>query len=353
VASRFVAEAVRAKATVPVVVVPFSVSVPAVTADRSWLIQSCPGIEAGEFIFVCFFDVGSYAFRKNPRGAIEAFVRAFKTGEPVRLIVKVINGEQDPNLLGSLREQAIGQRITIWNASLEPIDRFRLLASADAFVSLHRSEGFGLVIAEAMALGRPVVVTDWSGNTDFTNSENAALVRYAPVRSEKAHGPYRAGTEWAEPDLDDAARQLRRVVEDDDWRGRIGAAAAKTIATMLSRKAVGTTMKSRLERLSGSTRAYRRMQVSSPPPAPPSPQQTLPVGVAIKAVSRDALRRPFFYALRAPRLPRLVASEGVDGLLIRLATQTRMQDGQAKRTFSLGGRVARLWSLLSGRRGRR
>jgi glycosyltransferase involved in cell wall biosynthesis len=322
VASKYVAEAVRAKATVPVLVMPYAVLVPEVEPDKRWLTQICPDVALDEFIFICFFDVASIPFRKNPRGAIEAFKRAFRSHEPVRLIVKVLNGERDPDLLKSLVDENAGYRVTVWDAPLDSLDRFRLLASTDAFVSLHRAEGFGLVIAEAMALGRPVIVTDWSGNTDFTDSENAALVSYDLIKGKQSYGPYPAGTVWAEPNLDDAARQMRRVWEDLDWRSKIGAFAARTIATKFSSEIVGAAIKSRLERLSASTRTNTRIRKKSMQTAA-SLVPRITFVTAFRLASRDALSRPLFYAARAPRMLRLLFSEGGAAVLSRVALYAR------------------------------
>jgi len=348
VASEFVAKAVRAKATVPVVVVPYAVSVPKVARDRLWLSKVCPSVGAAEFVFVCFFDVGSLSFRKNPQSAMKAFARAFKPEDPVRLVVKIINGERDPALLKSLADEVGQKRVTIWNASLEPMDRFRLLASADAFVSLHRSEGFGLVIAETMAMGLPVVVTGWSGNTDFTTEENAAIVSYNLIRSDKAYGPYVAGTEWAEADLDHAARQMRRVWEDDEWRRAIGVAAAATIKEKFSPIVVGKTMKARLERLLGSARHARRTSADSERSVA-SLRSAPSIWSALEIVSRDVLSRPVFYMTRSVRIPRIVAQEGMRNAIIRLSVQSQVRKVGADPEFSIRKIVQRLWVRFTRR----
>jgi glycosyltransferase involved in cell wall biosynthesis len=345
VASNFVAEAVRAKATVPVFVVPYAVSPPDIAPDKHWLAQMCPDIELDELIFVCFFDVGSVPFRKNARGAVEALKRAFRPHERVRLIVKVLNGEHDPDLLGSLRDESAGHRVTIWDAPLESLDRFRLLASSDAFVSLHRAEGFGLAIAETMALGRPVIVTDWSGSTDFANNDNAALVRYNLMRSKQPRGPYPAGTLWAEPDLDDAAQHMRRVWEDADWRNRIGVAAARTIAEKFSPEVVGATIKSRLERLSASTRRYNRIRDGSLQAAI-SARFAIPIAEALRVVSRDAFRRPLFYVSRVPRVPRLLFTQGFTLMLRRLALFAQRRDAYLRPRFSFRKIALWMWSIF-------
>src|SRR5262249_9150038 len=116
----------------------------------------------------------------------------------------------------------------------------------DCYVSLHRSEGFGLGLAESMYLGKPVIGTNWSGNTDFMNADNSCPVRYQLVPLESDYGPYKRGQHWAEPDIDHAVWYMQRVVEDAAWRRTIAAQGQKTIWTDFSPKAVGEMYRRRL-----------------------------------------------------------------------------------------------------------
>ena len=120
---------------------------------------------------------------------------------------------------------------------LPEADMAGLMAAADIVISLHRSEGFGLVPAQAMALGKPVVATGWSGNLDFMNKDNSALVSYSLVPVRDPEGAFDAdGQMWADANIDEAAAWLRRLAGDADLRASMGAAAAKDVAAQLSPK---------------------------------------------------------------------------------------------------------------------
>ncbi len=253
-ATNYVAEAIRAKATVPVVVMPPMVNPPKVIADRPWLRSLINEVKDSEFLFFFQFDAASIPYRKNPEATINAFKSAFSPTEPVRLIIKILNGDRIPVWLEQLKALAGGYNVSFFEAPLDSLERFRFLASVDCFVSLHRAEGFGLSIAEAMAYGIPVVVTGWSGNTDFTSDQNAALVEFDLISTKETYGPYKAGTIWAEPRVDDAARKMRQIYQDPQWRLALSQAGRETIKNNLSENAVGNKMKKRLERVMGSAR---------------------------------------------------------------------------------------------------
>jgi glycosyltransferase involved in cell wall biosynthesis len=324
VATQFIADAIRAKATVPVVVIPYMVDPPRVEADRPWLKAVLPEVDEGEFLFLFQFDVSSIPFRKNPEATINAFKLAFDPDQPVRLIVKVMNGKSDPDLLSRLQENSIGHKITVWDHALGNLDRFRLMATIDCFVSLHRSEGFGLSIAEAMAYGKPVIATNWSGNTDFATSENAALVCFDLIVADRQHGPYKAGTVWAEPSLESAVAQMRRVFTDAEWRDSIGTSAAKRIVSGFSPQVVGSVMRRRLERLHRSDRLARRRgaDILDADPQRIGQNDTRPIKVVslIRITLVDFVRFPDYYVTRITLLPTWLKWFGVIGTLRRLAT---------------------------------
>jgi glycosyltransferase involved in cell wall biosynthesis len=302
VASRFMAEAVRAKATVPVVVMPHAVAPPKIPPDRSWLSQLVPDLREDEFLFLFQFDALSVPHRKNPEGTIKAFTEAFTAGEPVRLIVKTLNADKAGDLIEDLKRLSSGYRVSILDCALDDTDRFRLLATIDSFVSLHRAEGFGLSIAEAMAYGKPVIATNWSGNTDFMDGSTAAPVAFTLKPLERQYGPYVAGTVWAEPDISEAARWMRKVYDSPAWREQIGEAASRRIAALLSSDAIGTLIKLRFNRIVASQWFFEKCQ---------SKTQNTQKRSMTKYFARNFIDRPSYFARRMPKAFHFLKNYGV------------------------------------------
>jgi glycosyltransferase involved in cell wall biosynthesis len=116
-------------------------------------------------------------------------------------------------------------------------------------VSLHRSEGFGLTMAEAMFLGKPVIATGWSSNLDFMTPWNSMLVKYKLTTLPEDYGPYKKGNTWADADVDHAAECMVRVATDAEFRRAIGEQAKKDIRTNFSPAVIGATMRARLAAL--------------------------------------------------------------------------------------------------------
>lgn len=213
VASEFVAEAIRAVTAVPVRVFPLAVEAPAdAAATRADL-----GLPDDRFLFSFVFDFHSTIARKNPAGLIEAFTSAFGPDEGAALVVKSINGEKFPDELRRLREVAADRPDVHLVDGFVPAAQVQAFTSlADCSVSLHRSEGFGLTLAEAMALGKPAIATGYSGNLEFMDERNSYLVPHRLTELAEDVGPYPAGSVWADPDVDQAADLMRRVKERPD-----------------------------------------------------------------------------------------------------------------------------------------
>jgi glycosyltransferase involved in cell wall biosynthesis len=243
VASEFGRQALLPHAPVPVIRMPLSVvSGPARPFDRAAI-----GIRPDTFVFLFMFDVSSQFERKNPIAVIQAFRDAgFRSGEAA-LILKYTNPEYDYAAVRRLAAESRGLSVTLLDSYMHREELTGLIAAADCYVSLHRSEGFGLTLAEAMAAGKPVVATGYSGNCDFMTEDNSYLVDYRIEHLTRDHGPYPAGFEWAEPDIAQAATIMRRVLEDQDGARRIGARAAADMATLRNPRVTGEAMRARLD----------------------------------------------------------------------------------------------------------
>ena len=242
VPSNFVQNAVAMKSPVPVVTIPHSIEV---TTDDS-LTRASLDLPENAFLFLVMFDTYSRQERKNPYGAIEAFRNAFAPDDmSARLVIKVNNAT--PDAMRALREK-IGshQNIFMLDKVYSRTEVNGLIANCDCFVSLHRSEGFGLGPAEAMALGKAIMATNWSGNTDYMRPDNSIGINYRLVTIEQDYGPYKKGQVWAEPDLEQAAQAMRELASNKELAERLGRNAKKSIESMFSPAAVGTMMQKRL-----------------------------------------------------------------------------------------------------------
>jgi len=228
VSSTFVEQAVRHVCEKPVVRVP----IPLVARAGSGLQRQHFGLSDDDYVFLCSYDFSSTIARKNPRAVIEAFRRAFPSGtEKVCLLLKSSNGQQYPECLIDLARQAgDDRRILVRDDMLERDDLWALQRCCDAYVSLHRCEGFGLGMAEAMCLGKPVVATAYSGNMDYMTTANSCLVDYRMIPVHEGEYPYANGQQWADPDVGHAALHMRHLYEDRAWGRGLGTQAAVDMA---------------------------------------------------------------------------------------------------------------------------
>jgi glycosyltransferase involved in cell wall biosynthesis len=189
------------------------------------------GLPDGKFVFYFSFDLRSYARRKNPLAAVEAFRRAFpRRIAPAVLALKTIGSGWRYEERDALATAICGDpRIVLIDGEFSRRRAIALLALTDCFVSLHRAEGFGRGPAEAMLLGKPVIVTDYSGTCDFATRETALLVDYELVAVGAEEYPGSDGQVWAEPDIEGAAAAMRKIVGDSALGQRLGGAGRALI----------------------------------------------------------------------------------------------------------------------------
>lgn len=242
--SNFVAHNLSRLSPVPVVVVPQAIEVPDPTGVEIDLID-----DQG-FTFLFMFDYFSTLQRKNPIGLIEAFKRAFTPGEGPRLVLKTINEKFRSEAAAKVRASIDGRPdIQLAERYLEPREIAALVAKADCYVSLHRSEGFGLTLADAMVLGTPVIATGYSGNMDFTTDRNSYLVDWTRTQVGPESEVYPAEGTWAEPDLDHAAELMRHVWQHPDEAAEKAARARGDVERQYAPSVTGRVARARLETL--------------------------------------------------------------------------------------------------------
>lgn len=241
--SNYCAEAISLVSPIPVIKI-----MPSIDLPPSYLNRQSLGLPENKFIFLFIFDFSSLIERKNPLAAIQAFKQAFGEDDRVLLILKSSNSAKNPQDL-ALLQSAIENSPNIQHLDgyLSKTEINGLLYNCDCYLSLHRCEGFGLTMAEAMFYGKPVIATGYSSNTEFMNIGNSFLVKYKLIPLDADCGPYKKGNIWAEPDIEHAAYLMRQVFHDYPEAQQVGAIAAKDIKTLLSPTTTGKRIQKRLE----------------------------------------------------------------------------------------------------------
>lgn len=211
------------------------------------------GIPENAFVYLFFFDLRSYSSRKNPEAVLAAFRRLLKCRPYAKcvLVLKVSGAEIAPDTYEKLRKEVMDlhDRVIFIAKTLTDNEAKNLIRCSDCFVSLHRSEGFGRGLAEAMYLGKPVIATGYSGNMDFTSSDTTMLVDYTLIPVERNKYPHWAGQFWAEPDLDQAVQHMAKVYDDPYYARKLGQKASLKIRTDFGYRACGIRYLNRLNEI--------------------------------------------------------------------------------------------------------
>jgi len=199
------------------------------------------------FLFYFIYDFYSNFDRKNPLAIISSFLKAFPKNENVSLMIKTMNGDKFPSQMALMQDAICGDsRIKLINRYITKDEKDALMHRCNCYVSLHRSEGLGLTMGEAMILGKPVIATGYSGNLDFMNESNSFLCSYemAKVGKDNLYFFPENGS-WAEPNREDAIRLMRYVYENQEEAAQIGAKAKQHILENYNLQSIGSAVKDR------------------------------------------------------------------------------------------------------------
>lgn len=273
--SDFNAESFRRQTDLPVYVFPVRAEA---APERPWPQLAGIDPERGYFLFV--FDYLSEVERKNPMGLMSAYRSAFPDGDGPALLIKSINGEQRRTEREMVRREAsTTPGVQLIEHFLPAPELEALVQHAIAFVSLHRSEGFGLGLMEAMAQGTPVIATGYSGNLTFMDEENSLLVPYTMVAASDSAGYYNGLGDWADPDVAAAAAALRRLAEDRTLAEDLGRRAQQDILARFSPDRAAAFVRSRVDDIMAARAEQERIaaqeRAAQQTPVPPSLGQRL------------------------------------------------------------------------------
>jgi glycosyltransferase involved in cell wall biosynthesis len=241
----FIARAMRSSMSIPVTHMLPGVQLPAFARFP----RSHFRLPDDRYLFFFMFDMCSVMERKNPLALIRAFQSAFRHDDPVALAIKVSRGDWDKESFACLREATAAAGATLIDGMLTREKAHALLHCCDCYASLHRSEGFGLTMAEAMLMAKPVIATGYSGNLDFMSASNSLLVDYERVPITRDLPYYKKGSLWAEPSVAHAAECLRWVYDHQDEAGALGLRGQADAKSLLSYAAAGKRMARRLAEL--------------------------------------------------------------------------------------------------------
>lgn len=250
VPSNFVRDSIAMKSPLPVVTMPHCIEFERPTGNY----REQFNLPKDKFLFEFIYDLNSYQERKNPQAVIDAFRKAFvgtADEEKVGLIIKTQSIDRNTESYNILKaELADIKNAYIIHESLSRDNVYKLISCCDSYVSLHRSEGFGLTVAEAMYLKKPVISTDWSATTEFLTAQNGCPVNVELTKIEKTQGPYQIGQTWAHPNTSHAAEHMKALFKNPEYGKSLGTKAAETIEALFSSERIAQLYEKRIKAIS-------------------------------------------------------------------------------------------------------
>ena len=243
--TQYIATTLSGLTTKPVIHMPMAVEF---SEPRSYSRRDF-SLPENDFLFLFSYDFHSFASRKNPEAVLAAFLNCFKDGDDSKagLVIKTVNSEKHQEAYIRLLEKISGNgRISVISETLSREKMYGLFNVCDSYVSLHRAEGFGLGMAEAMYLGKPVIGTAYSGNMDFMNKNNSIPISFEMVDVERDEYPFWPGQKWANPNIGEAAKAMANLYANANYAKKLGESAKKFMQENHSFEVIGKQMASRL-----------------------------------------------------------------------------------------------------------
>lgn len=242
--SEFISRTVRKYTKKPVHTMRYPIH-PVIDAE---LIRSDYGLPDDRFLFITLFDFNSTIERKNPMATVEAYRRLESLRADVGLVIKINHVNEE--VLKRLEVFTRGlKHVYVVAKTLSDVETHSLIHLCDALISLHRAEGFGLTMAEAMYLGIPAIATNWSANTEFMKEDNSCLIDYEMIDIEQNHTFYESGNKWADADVDHALSFMLRLVYDEDYYRKVSQNGEKYIKETHNLEISSKIMKDRLQEI--------------------------------------------------------------------------------------------------------
>lgn len=243
--SDFATKAFSKISPVPVYTVPYGLHV----EKDNKLKRKDFNIPEDKFAYLIMYDPRSLAERKNPKAAIKAYLDAFNNNDKVCLVIVLNNASEEE--IKVLESELIGvKNYTLINKTMPKLELYALISLCDVYVSLHRSEGFGLIMAEAMSLGTVCVSTKYSGNLQFMNDDNSCLVKYKMIEVDTTtQSVYEKGNKWADADIKDASKYIKKLFKDKEYYNKLQKNAKNDMKKYFSPTACGKNIEKRVKEI--------------------------------------------------------------------------------------------------------